>query len=926
MSTEILNKDETFYIAATEMCMANIKNGKSGEEAIQITLDVFASLVNNIDNLREYLYKNISFEADIRPAILYGEGIKDREWWSKYKSNIDNKLIYWKRYRHYLQEYKKWSLVTIGRSIETPTDYIMNAIANPRSGLSEKCYGLVFGYVQSGKTANYIGLINKAVDAGYKIIIVLAGMHNNLRSQTQTRIDEEVLGFETSIEYLKKINNADLNSLSKIGVGRVDMKVDVHVEPLTSRDEKGDFNRQRASVSRTFDNPKIFIVKKQKSVLENIYNNFRSNHSLSVNSSGNRVFSCEYPLLVIDDEADQASVNTKYKADNNGGVVPDADMSKINEMIRKILSLFECRSYVGYTATPYANIFIPPHEDNHDVGADLFPEDFIICLPKPEGYIGAMEFFGEDENSTIMPLHRTVKTDLDSVIDIKSKSLIGRIPELRTAILSFLISTAVRNLRGFTEEPNSMLIHINRLTDIHSELTERVKDDYSNIESYLSGGDSAIIEELADLWYEDYVPTTAKMKTDFSSYMQGVSDVDFCDVLAEIRRIADTHSIKIMEINGKSDDVLCYKKYKDEKRQLNVIAIGGDKLSRGLTLEGLTVSFFLRSSTMYDTLMQMGRWFGFRPKYADLCRLYVSDVLFRNFMVVSYATEDLRDQVNYMVDHDKSPKDFGLRVSSDPELYITSLNKLKTGQECILSFSNTTSQTRSIEVDADSYNINFDAADYLVSSMGLPSLDHRSKLQRKSQTKHIFWDNVSSSLIINFFSSYQTSQHASKVNAKNIADYISQQNKCGNLVDWTVCLKNSGTNSPINIGGQTVGSGLNRSEGQFVFDGDICSIKALKSKDEEYYDFTADQLEQVKKLKESKASDYEIRKQLRDSKHGLLILCPLDSEEITVLKVPGRDHKPPIGFIAVFPDAGVNQTCRSYRLNPIALESGDYVD
>lgn len=243
MSTEILNKDETFYIAATEMCMANIKNGKSGEEAIQITLDVFASLVNNIDNLREYLYKNISFEADIRPAILYGEGIKDREWWSKYKSNIDNKLIYWKRYRHYLQEYKKWSLVTIGRSIETPTDYIMNAIANPRSGLSEKCYGLVFGYVQSGKTANYIGLINKAVDAGYKIIIVLAGMHNNLRSQTQTRIDEEVLGFETSIEYLKKINNADLNSLSKIGVGRVDMKVDVHVEPLTSRDEKGDFNR-----------------------------------------------------------------------------------------------------------------------------------------------------------------------------------------------------------------------------------------------------------------------------------------------------------------------------------------------------------------------------------------------------------------------------------------------------------------------------------------------------------------------------------------------------------------------------------------------------------------------------------------------------------------------------------------------------------
>ena len=926
MSTELLEKDSAFYVSAAEMCLANIHNGKSGEDAIKSTLDIFASLVSNIDDLREYLYKNISFEADMGPAMLYGAGVKDREWWNKYKSNNPNKLMYWNRYKHYLQANKKWNITTIGRSIDTPTDYIMNAISNPLAKTPEKSYGLVFGYVQSGKTANYIGLINKAIDAGYKIIIVLAGMHNNLRSQTQTRIDEEVLGFETSIEYLKKFNNTDLNSLSSIGVGRTGMKIDVHVEPLTSRDERGDFSKQRASVSRTFDNPKIFIVKKQKGVLENIYNNFYSNHAISTDASGKRVFSCDYPLLVIDDEADQASVNTKYKADKNGGVMPDADMSKINEMIRKILSLFECKSYVGYTATPYANIFIPPHEKNPDVGADLFPEDFIICLPKPNGYMGAMEFFGEDENSTIMPLHRTINTDLESVVDINSKSIIGKMSELRTAILSFLISTAVRNLRGFTLEPNSMLIHINRLTDIHSELSQIVKDDYSDIESYISGGDTDIIKELTDLWTNDYAPTTTKMKSDFPAYMQGVSDVNLNDVLSEIRRIADTHAIRIMEINGKSDDVLCYKKYKDEKRQLNVIAIGGDKLSRGLTLEGLTVSFFMRSSTMYDTLMQMGRWFGFRPKYADLCRLYVSDELFRNFMVVSYATEDLRDQVNYMVNYDKSPKDFGLRVSSHPELYITSLNKLKTGQERTLSFSNTTSQTRSIEVDADSYNINFDVANTLVSNMGVPSADHWSKLQRESQAKHLFWDNVSSSLIIDFFSSYQTSQHANKVNARNIADYISQQNKFGNLVSWTVCLRNSGTNAPISIGGQTVGSGLKRSPDQYVFDGKICSIKSLKSKDEEYCDFTQEQMEQVKKLKESKTSDYEIRKQLRNAKSGLLILCPLDADEITALKISDKEHKPPIGFIVVFPDAGVHQTCQSYRLNPIALESGDYVD
>lgn len=291
----------------------------------------------------------------------------------------------------------------------------MNCLANPNSGVPENSYGEVFGYVQSGKTANYIGLINKAVDAGYKIIIVLAGMHNNLRSQTQMRIDEEVLGFETSIDYLKKKKDQG----PAIGVGKMGFKMDKSLEPLTLRDEKGDFTKSRANVSRVYDQPKIFIVKKNTKVLQYVYENLANSPNADTNPDRTKTFSCQYSLLLIDDEADQASLNNKYKTDKSGNISDESDVSKTNELIRRILGLFSCYSYVGYTATPYANVFIPTICDP-ELGNDLFPKDFVVCLPKPKGYVGAMEFFGEDDDSEIMPLKREINTDLEDFIDVKT--------------------------------------------------------------------------------------------------------------------------------------------------------------------------------------------------------------------------------------------------------------------------------------------------------------------------------------------------------------------------------------------------------------------------------------------------------------------------------------------------------------------------
>lgn len=910
------------FTAAFDICIGKIENGTDRQAAIEETVAVLGSLVSDTEELRNYLYENVSFSANDIASMLSADNRKDREWWNKFRQESGFKVTYWNRYKAYLSGTKKWSQKTIEKSINEPTDFVMNCISNPNSGVPDKSYGAVFGYVQSGKTANYIGLINKAIDAGYKIIIVLAGMHNNLRSQTQMRIDEEVLGFETSIEYLRQ--KAGLVP-SIIGVGTLNLKMDKSIEALTSRDEKGDFTKSRAGVSRQYDQPKIFIVKKQSKVLQYVYDNLSKNHAAIQNSDGTSLFPCEYSLLVIDDEADQASVNTKYKTDRSGEISDDSEVSKINELIRRILSIFSCRSYVGYTATPYANVFIPPQISDAELEDDLFPKDFIVCLPKPAGYVGAMEFFGEDENSETMPLRRKINTELDNFIDSKTKQIISPLPdELKKAILCFIIITAARNVRGQISEPNSMLIHVNRLNDVQSALKSMVYDYFGEVQSYINGGDTEIFDTMHDLWDNDFVPTTEKMQQDFSAYMEGTNCSAWTDIETEIKRLIGNHQIRVLEINGKSDDVLCYKEFKDEGRQLNVIAIGGDKLSRGLTLEGLTVSFFMRSSQMYDTLMQMGRWFGFRPKYTDLCRLFVSDELFRWFMVVSFATENLRNQIHYMNEYSRTPMDFGLRIASHPDMLISSRNKIKTGQERTLTFNNTVSQTRSIDINAGTYNRNFEAVESFIAKLGNENTDHWEKLGRKSGTDHIFWDDVDGILVADFLSEYRTSEKANKVNSLYMAEYIRDQIKLGGLTTWTVCLKNTGrTDPPLTICNYSIGQGLKRSEGQYVSDSSACSIKSLKSKDEEYVDFSQDQIKEKNRMKANDESDDRIREQLRSRDRGLLILCPLDTEEIVGLKIEDQTYNTPFGFIAVFPDSKGKGNDITYRFNPIAIENGD---
>ncbi|MDU2066482.1 MAG: Z1 domain-containing protein, partial [Sporomusaceae bacterium] len=757
------------------------------------------------------------------------------------------------------------------------------------------------------------------------IVILLSGIHNTLRSQTQARIDEEVLGYETSLQAQGNYFHAK-NSIG-VGIGKNNQIVESFLyQSLTTRDEKGDFNIKVAGAS--MHPPYIIVTKKNATVLRKLINYFQKSPISESNSKNEKIIPSEYPVLIIDDEADQASINTKECFDNAGNLLDNYSPTTINGLIRKMLRLFDCRSYVGYTATPFANIFIPHHIEDDKFGSDLYPKDFILKIPRADRYIGAREFFGltGEEDTPPMPLCRDIiegKSYLGK--GTKSTDPVGEIPfELKQAIKSFFISTAIRNLRGQRNKPNTMLIHIVRFVaqqnKIKRKIAEYIKAEIENLVLYRDGD---IEVSFREIWEEDYQKTTLEMQKDFPKYMGQTNTFEWITVYEEIKRLFAEKEYVIYCVNGKSMDSLMYK---DRKGQpFNVIAIGGDKLSRGLTLEGLTVSYFTRSSNTYDTLMQMGRWFGYRPGYLDLCRLYTTSMLINYFLHISMATEELVHQFDFMNDMDQNPMSFGLRVATHPDLLISSRNKVRTGKEMKKDFSNRLSQTRSFDVNPEQYDINFAAVEILLKSIGTPKdrdLYWKEK-NRSAVGEHIFWSKVAGFDIANFLEDYQTSENATRANSKYMADYIRNQNKCGGLTNWTVCLINVGKGSKFSIANLKIGSGIEREKGITEGDG-VCSIHTMTSAGHEYLDYSEKQLNRVEEIKRKCSTGNEktlaeyIRKNTRSRENGLLILYPIGrAGSLTEAK---KQHKTPFGFAVVFPHRQGYGNLLSYRVTEIAIE------
>lgn len=939
------NKNFIFELVYDTYCVALKKYDKSEITneirtfEINETINRFKDMISSEEELREYLDTRISRERneeDIK--IIYGEEAQNSNWWTKYKNTNTGKLQYWNRYKSYLTREKKWEKSAITKSIDNPTDVLLNSICDPLGNFPQEKKAMVVGYVQSGKTANYIGLINKAIDAGYKYIIVLAGMHNNLRSQTQARIDEEVLGYDTdSIAKKKQRENSERNI---IGVGKIS-DADI-VQTLTNRDDDGDFKKNRLNVVTSPDIPMIVVTKKTKPTLENLIKYIKdSSLSIPDQVSGSKKMLAKYPLLLIDDEADQASVNTAYKYDGEFNIKDETEVKTINKLIRNLFNLFERRSYVGYTATPYANIFIPNNLKDvpMDLGNDLFPSDCIISLPKPYKYIGANEFFGygEDDEENPMPLVRHITEP--SFVDSKNK-FVGDVPEsMHRAMISFVISVAIRNLRGDKYKPKTMLIHIDRRIELQNKIERKVSSYFCDeLQNMIINGDIEVEKQIKDIIKNDYLTTTAEMKNNFSRYMDDSDFYEVDDVYKEIVRLMNENKIKVKVINGESSDYLEYKN--NSGKEYNVIAIGGDKFSRGLTLEGLSVSYFTRESKYYDTLMQMGRWFGFRPRYADLCRVYIPSDLYKWFARIAFANDNLRNQIAYMSDLNAKPSEFGLQVISHPDLKISNPQKIKSGAPRIINFSNNLTTTRDIDVDKDIYEINYNAVNKLFSEAKhiYTSEEHFSRLCRSKIANHYFLENVSGKRIAEFFKEYKTSQHAFKINGVNIATYIEEQINDENgdyLNDWTVGLINTGTPNRIKIADLMIGGGIvKKSENSLqLFDDKtpkVCSIRALKSQEQEYMGLTKkeydDAMRLYQELKEKDETNIatKIRATFNPNK-GLLLIYPIDFEQeqyyTSCFKIGDGNHKHPFGLVIVFPRGNGHSV--SYVLNQIAYKKGE---
>ncbi|MBD1362998.1 hypothetical protein IDJ77_04170 [Mucilaginibacter sp. ZT4R22] len=756
----------------------------------------------NIDSLLNRIAVEVSFRGKHKVnapdyQIFDREDITDR--WT-----VDTDRApwsFWKFYKEYL--HGKNMPVPVIKKLDQLTDDILTRLGNPAAGGSWDKRGMIVGDVQSGKTGNYIGLINKAADAGYRIIIVLSGLYENLRKQTQLRVDE---GFTGKFSQSQTVTGT--------GVYRKSNLPPVHT--ITHSGSDGDIKMRtlRNNPLNTNDYYAL-VIKKNPTVLKSLLSWF-VNSPNAVENNGSLIIR-NIPVLVIDDEADYASLN-----------ISKDSASTINACIRALLGLFDQSAFIGYTATPFANVFIDDinqtAENTLDIGGkkiklceDLFPRDFIINLPPPSNYIGYQKVFRttlEDPESETegnqLSFVNFIEADSPEIPadHRKNDDLPEAIPHsLKRAVCCFILVCAIRMARGQERDHNSMLVHISwyiRWINKIAELTNDYLTELRNLIRY----DESFLSVLHDIWLAEFAGKSEAIMAGLGYDDPRVMENSWNEIIPYLSFAAE--KIEVRAVHGPQKG-LSYTNtapldYEEHPDGLWVIAVGGNKLSRGLTLESLSISYFLRATRFYDTLLQMGRWFGYRPGYADLCRLFTTEDLVLWYQYIAKAAEDLKDQFDIMELAERKPRNYGLKVWKAPGkiLLVSSPAKTRSGTDLDLSYSGELLETYLLSKSPQILQKNLDTAASLMAALGQPSGITR-------QGQHLIWENAELSVVDGFINNYSTGQ--ANISPAYLRAYFAAQAAKNNLTNWTIVLiSNSNDENPhlFDVNGADVAVGRTR--------------------------------------------------------------------------------------------------------------------
>jgi hypothetical protein len=614
----------------------------------------FASLL--FEDLKESAIQEVLQELTVENTVemARGDSIVDLKtfspWIASRKEQAETPR--WDAYRDLLIS-RDWEANVVG-TLDKQTDDVVELLGDPTQVDGKwPRRGLLMGEVQSGKTATYLGILNKALDYGYRVIIVIGGHTEDLRQQTQSRFDTDLLGVDS--ETLEDgINNA---AIRYVGVGK---NSDLRAHLMTT--VRRDFSRLKSGSSITWVDgglPTVFVTKKNPSLLNNIRTYIKDQ------APGGRL---DIPLIVVDDESDWGSPNTRDKVDPTG----------VNRAIRALLDVSTRSSYLAITATPFANIFIddqakfefvekpkrgePIVDLPGTVLKDLFPSDYIRVTFPPSNYLGIGTYFPESNHAAI----NTGVDDCLKMLPIKHKNHhpVAALPDsMKTAIIQFLLGTATRRLRDKKTRPAAMLINVSRFKSVERDVAALV-DDYLRQTvavilgefARLNSERSSLAEHLRDVWRVEFDSETDVTWEDVSAQLVEIAEEFRVDLINGDTAKNRAKNRKLMTVAERKADDLVPK-----------IVVGGDILSRGLTLDGLQVSYFVREPRTMDTLMQMGRWFGYRPQFADLVRIWMPETTRAAFTHSAEVTEELRETLIDMKARGLTPKDFGLRVRVHPD-------------------------------------------------------------------------------------------------------------------------------------------------------------------------------------------------------------------------------------------------------------------